>query len=45
MKHEFIVQELHPPAKMLVPIWKALCAATGNKECLDESGEDGQWRL
>lgn len=41
MKLEFIVQELRPPAKMLVPIWKALCAATGNKESLDESRDDG----
>lgn len=23
------VQELRPPLKMLVPIWKALCAAIG----------------
>ncbi|CAL5326574.1 unnamed protein product [Camellia sinensis] len=22
--------ELHPPVKMLIPIWKALCAATDN---------------
>ncbi|KAF8377453.1 hypothetical protein HHK36_030830 [Tetracentron sinense] len=28
----FIVQELRPPVKMLVPIWKALCAATDSKE-------------
>ncbi|CAL5371269.1 unnamed protein product [Camellia sinensis] len=23
-------KELHPPVKMLIPIWKALCAATDN---------------
>ncbi|CAL5371408.1 unnamed protein product [Camellia sinensis] len=23
-------RELHPPVKMLIPIWKALCAATDN---------------
>lgn len=42
MKLEFMVQEILPPAKMLVPIWKALCAATGNEERLDASTEDGQ---
>ncbi|XP_048334564.2 uncharacterized protein LOC107409703 [Ziziphus jujuba] len=38
---ESVFKELRPPAKMLVPIWKALCAATGNKESLDESRDDG----
>ncbi|KAJ4962423.1 hypothetical protein NE237_022362 [Protea cynaroides] len=27
-----VFQELRPPVKMLVPIWKALCAATESKE-------------
>lgn len=26
------LQELQPPVKMLVPVWKALCAATDGKE-------------
>ncbi|KAI8025709.1 Phosphatidylinositol N-acetylglucosaminyltransferase subunit H [Camellia lanceoleosa] len=25
-----VFKELHPPVKMLIPIWKALCAATDN---------------
>ncbi|XP_010921065.1 uncharacterized protein [Elaeis guineensis] len=27
-----VFQELQPPVKMLVPVWKALCAATNGKE-------------
>ncbi|XP_042516026.1 phosphatidylinositol N-acetylglucosaminyltransferase subunit H isoform X2 [Macadamia integrifolia] len=30
-----VFQELRPPVKMLVPIWKALCAATDSKESSD----------
>ncbi|CAI0415137.1 unnamed protein product [Linum tenue] len=37
-----VVQELHPPLKMLVPIWKALCGAvSGDKDSsLHSSVED-----
>jgi len=28
-------QELQPPVKMLIPIWKALCDASGIKEGSD----------
>ncbi|XP_019445176.1 PREDICTED: uncharacterized protein LOC109348995 [Lupinus angustifolius] len=27
-----VFKSLRPPVKMLVPVWKALCAATGSKE-------------
>lgn len=27
-----IIQDIRPPVKMLVPIWKALCAATAGSE-------------
>uniref|UniRef100_A0A5B7BQK0 Phosphatidylinositol N-acetylglucosaminyltransferase subunit H conserved domain-containing protein n=1 Tax=Davidia involucrata TaxID=16924 RepID=A0A5B7BQK0_DAVIN len=30
-----VFKELHPPVKMLVPIWKALCAATDSLESAD----------
>lgn len=41
VKLEFVFQELRPPMKMLVPIWKALCAATGSKGSSDTCREDG----
>jgi hypothetical protein len=34
-QHDFHVQELRPPVKMLIPIWKALCDASGIKEGSD----------
>ncbi|KDP33584.1 hypothetical protein JCGZ_07155 [Jatropha curcas] len=36
-----VFKELYPPVKMLVPIWKALCSATGNEESSVTSTEDG----
>ncbi|EEF46952.1 conserved hypothetical protein [Ricinus communis] len=36
-----VFRELRPPVKMLVPIWKALCSASGSKENWDTSTEDG----
>ncbi|KAF8410642.1 hypothetical protein HHK36_003174 [Tetracentron sinense] len=36
-----VIKELRPPVKMLVPIWKALCAATDSKESADTVTEDG----
>ncbi|XP_050379701.1 uncharacterized protein LOC126797054 [Argentina anserina] len=36
-----VFKELRPPMKMLVPIWKALCSATGSKESRDTCREDG----
>ncbi|EEF52491.1 conserved hypothetical protein [Ricinus communis] len=36
-----VFKELRPPVKMLVPIWKALCSASGSKENLGTSAEDG----
>lgn len=41
LKVEFTFQELRPPMKMLVPIWKALCAATGIKGSSNTTMEDG----
>lgn len=34
-----VFKELHPPMKMLLPIWKALCASIDNKEGPDTCGE------
>jgi hypothetical protein len=34
-QHDFHVQELRLPVKMLIPIWKALCDASGIKEGSD----------
>lgn len=40
-----VFKELRPPVKMLVPIWKALCAATGSEGSLNTcTEEDGPWR-
>ncbi|XP_015573875.2 uncharacterized protein LOC8260903 isoform X2 [Ricinus communis] len=36
-----VFKELRSPVKMLVPIWKALCSASGSKENLGTSAEDG----
>ncbi|KAB1208361.1 hypothetical protein CJ030_MR7G023890 [Morella rubra] len=36
-----VFKELRPPVKMLVPIWKALCAATGSEGSLDTLTDDG----
>ncbi|KAL4645723.1 hypothetical protein ACB092_02G255200 [Castanea dentata] len=36
-----VFKELQPPVKMLVPIWKALCAATGSEGSLNTFTEDG----
>ncbi|KAM1062449.1 hypothetical protein ACFX13_027435 [Malus domestica] len=36
-----VFKELRPPMKMLVPIWKALCAATGTKGSSNACTEDG----
>ncbi|XP_058187208.1 uncharacterized protein LOC131304112 isoform X3 [Rhododendron vialii] len=33
-----VFKELRPPVKMLIPIWKALCAATDSPETLDQPG-------
>ncbi|XP_010266208.1 PREDICTED: uncharacterized protein LOC104603777 isoform X2 [Nelumbo nucifera] len=35
-----VFKELRPPVKMLVPIWKALCAAIDIKESTDEVAKD-----
>ncbi|XP_043709323.1 phosphatidylinositol N-acetylglucosaminyltransferase subunit H-like [Telopea speciosissima] len=37
-----VFQELRPPVKILIPIWKALCAATDSKESshTDTEGDD-----
>ncbi|RXI06334.1 hypothetical protein DVH24_018376 [Malus domestica] len=35
-----VFKELRPPMKMLVPIWKALCAATGTKGSSNACTED-----
>ncbi|TYI88716.1 hypothetical protein E1A91_D03G002100v1 [Gossypium mustelinum] len=34
-----VFKELHPPMKMLLPVWKALCASIDNKEGPDTCGE------
>ncbi|KAM1587635.1 hypothetical protein ACFX1X_027103 [Malus domestica] len=36
-----VFKELRPPMKMLVPIWKALCAATGTNGSSNACMEDG----
>ncbi|KAM1836249.1 hypothetical protein ACFX14_018200 [Malus domestica] len=36
-----VFKDLRPPMKMLVPIWKALCAATGTKGSSNTCTEDG----
>ncbi|XP_077221276.1 phosphatidylinositolglycan-like protein [Tasmannia lanceolata] len=36
-----IFQELRPPVKMMVPVWKALCSAMESKECADRVQEAG----
>ncbi|KAJ9184034.1 hypothetical protein P3X46_007818 [Hevea brasiliensis] len=36
-----VFKELHPPMKMLVPIWKALCIACGSEESSDPSIKNG----
>ncbi|XP_059438597.1 uncharacterized protein LOC132171325 [Corylus avellana] len=36
-------KELRPPVKMLVPIWKALCAVTGSGGSFDTLTDDGPW--
>lgn len=38
-----VFKELRPPVKMLVPIWKALCAATGSNGSLDKLTDYGPW--
>ncbi|KAJ9551129.1 hypothetical protein OSB04_015174 [Centaurea solstitialis] len=39
-----VFKEFRPPLKMLVPIWKALCAATDHQEISDLFREDGRRR-
>ncbi|MBA0643202.1 hypothetical protein Goklo_027513 [Gossypium klotzschianum] len=34
-----VFKELHPPMKMLLPVWKALCDSIDNKEGPDTCGE------
>nr|GEU30584.1 phosphatidylinositol N-acetylglucosaminyltransferase subunit H like [Tanacetum cinerariifolium] len=36
-----VFKKFRPPLKMLVPIWKALCAATDCEESSDQFQEDG----
>ncbi|KAL5538810.1 hypothetical protein UlMin_045598 [Ulmus minor] len=35
-----VFKGFHPPAKMLIPIWKVLCVATNSGESSDASAED-----
>ncbi|XP_068635956.1 uncharacterized protein [Aristolochia californica] len=37
-----VFQKLRPPVKMLIPVWKALCAATSGGSTILET-EDGHW--
>ncbi|WCJ30303.1 phosphatidylinositolglycan-related [Euphorbia peplus] len=40
-----VFKELRPPVKMLAPIWKALCVASGIEESSGTSAKDGTYNI